>query len=144
MVIYYKSRYIEVNENILVVVYNDKNLKFSEYVYDLGDGSLMVIFDWEVIYYCYLMYGDFFVKVIIFSCCCNEILVVRVIVIVERFLEFLGNLILFYDFVLFFFVFIVVLSLNWGIDFKCNWNFSDGYLVEIDFVYYGLMYKMNY
>lgn len=82
MVIYYKSRYIEVNENILVVVYNDKNLKFSEYVYDFGDGSLMVIFDWEVIYYCYLMYGDFFVKVIIFSCCCNEILVVRVIVIV--------------------------------------------------------------
>ena len=67
MVIHHKSRYIEVNENISVAVHNDKNSKFSEYVYDLGDGSPTVTSDREAIHHRYSTYGDFSVKAIIFG-----------------------------------------------------------------------------
>ena len=144
MVIHHKSRYIEVNENISVAVHNDKNSKFSEYVYDLGDGSPTVTSDREAIHHRYSTYGDFSVKAIIFSRCRNETLVVRATVTVERPLELLGNLTLSYDPVSFPSVFIAVLSLNRGTDFKCNWNFSDGHLAETDFAHHGLMHKMNY
>lgn len=43
--VWYEEKYIEVNESVLVEVCNDKNLKFNEYKYDMGDGSLFVIID---------------------------------------------------------------------------------------------------
>lgn len=59
-------------------------------------------------------------------------------------MELFGNLILLCDFVLFLIFLLVVLILICGIDFKCYWNFSDGYVVEMKFVDYGLIYKLKW
>ena len=143
MVVHHKSKYIEVNENISVAVHNDKNSKFSEYKYDLGDGSPIVTTDRDVIHYRYSKYGDFSVSAIIFSRCRNETLVVRATVTVERPLELLGNLTLSCDPVPFPSTLTAVLTSNRGTDFKCYWNFSDDHVAETDFADQGLMHKLN-
>lgn len=140
----HKDKYIEVNENISIEIHNDKNSKFSEYKYDLGDGSPIITSDKELVHYRYSKHGVFAVEALIYSRCRNETLRVRATVTVERPLELLGNLTLSCDPVPFPTALAAVLTSNRGTDFKCLWNFSDGHVAETDFADHGLIHNLKH
>lgn len=140
----HKDKYIEVNEIVSVVVRNDKNLKFSEYKYDMGDGSPLVTTDQDFNYHRYSTHGDFAVEAIIYSRCRNVTLRVRATVTVEKPVEPLGNLTLSFDSVPFPASLSAVLTSNRGTDFKCYWNFSDGHVAETDFADHGLVHELKH
>ena len=144
LLVRHKGKYIEVYENISVEVHNDKNSKFSEYKYDLGDGRPIITTDQDLIYYHYSKPGVFSVVSIIYSRCRNETLRVSATVTVERPLELLGNLTLSCDPVPFPAPLTAVLVSNRGTDFKCHWNFSDGHVAETDFEDHGLRHNLKH
>lgn len=139
----HEEKYIEVNESVSVEVRNDKNLKFNEYKYDMGDGSPLVTTDQDFNYHNYSKHGDFVVQAIIYSRCRNETLRVRATVTVEKPVELLGNLTLSCDPVPFPTSLSAVLTSTRGTDFKCYWNFSDGHVVETKFADHGLIHKLK-
>ena len=144
MLVRHKDKYIEVNENISVEVHNDKGSKFSEYKYDLGDGSPIVTTDKDKIHHRYSKHGVFPVETKIYSRCRNETLRVTATVTVQKPLLLLGNLTLSCDPVPFPAALSAVLTSNRGNDFKCYWNFSDGYTAETDFTDHGLIHKLTH
>ena len=140
----HKDKYIEVNESVSVEVRNDKNLKFNEYKFNMGDDSPLVTTDHDFNYHHYSTHGDFVVEAIIYSRCRNETLRVRATVTVEKPVELLGNLTLSSDPIPFPASMSAVLTSTRGTDFKCYWNFSDGRVVETSFADHGLIHKLKH
>lgn len=140
----HKNKYIEVNENVTVVIFNDKNVKFSEYKYDLGDGRPVVTTDQDVIHHSYSKHGVFTVVAIIYSRCRNETLRVSALVSIEKPVQLLGNLTLSCDPVPFPAPLTAVLTSDRGTDFTCYWRFSDGHVAETDYVNQGLTHNLKY
>ena len=144
IVVRHKSKYIEVNENITIVISNEKNVTFSEYKYDLGDGSPVFTTDQDFIHHRYSKHGIFTVAAIIYSRCRNETLRVSTRVSIEKPVQLMGNLTLECDPVPFPAPFTAVLTSTQGTDFKCYWKFSDGHRAETDFAEHGLTHILKY
>ena len=144
IVVRHKNKYIEENETISIKVFNDKNITFSEYKYDLGDESPVVVTDQDLIRHKYSRYGVFIVVAMIYSRCRNETLHVSTFASVEKPVQLLGNLTLTSDPVTFPAPMSVLLITDRGTDFKCNWRFSDGHEAETDFVNQGLRHNLTY
>ena len=140
----HEDKYIEVNESVSVEIRNDKNLKFNEYKYDMGDGSPLVTTDHDVNNHSYSKHGQFVVQALIYSRCRNETLRVGANVTVEKPVELLGNLTLSCDPVPFPASLSAVLTSTRGTDFKCYWNFSDGHVAETNFADHGLIHKLKH
>ena len=139
----HEDKYIEVNESVLVEVRNDKDLKFNEYKYDMGDASPLVTTDQDFNYHNYSKHGDFVVQAIIYSRCRNETLRVRATVTVEKPVELLGNLTLSCDPVPFPSSLSAAMTSTRGTDFKCYWSFSDGHVAETNFADHGLIHTLK-
>lgn len=144
IVVRHKSKYVEVNETITIVVINDKNVSFSEYKYDLGDGSPIVITDQDTIHHKYSKHGVFSVGATIYSRCRNETLHISTSVSIEKPIVLLGNLTLVTEPVPFPSPLSAVLISDQGTDFKCYWNLGDGHQAETDFVNHGTKHNLTY
>ena len=144
IVVRHKSKYVEVNETITIVVINDKNVSFSEYKYDLGDGSPIVITDQDTIDHKYSKHGVFSVGATIYSRCMNETLHISTSVSIEKTVVLLGNLTLATEPVPFPSPLSAVLISDRGTDFKCYWNLGDGHQAETDFVNHGTKHNLTY
>ena len=140
----HKDKHIEVNDSVSVEIRNDKNLKFNEYTYDMGDGSPLVTTDHDFNYHRYSKHGEFVVEAFIYSRCRNETLRVKATVTIEKPVELLGNLTLSCDPVPFPASLSAVLTSTRGTDFKCYWNFSNGHVVGTDFADHGLIHKLKH
>lgn len=144
IVVRHKSKYVEVNETITIVVINDKNVSFSEYKYDLGDGSPIVITDQDTIHHKYSKHGVFSVGATIYSRCRNETLHISTSVSIEKPVVLLGNLSIATEPVPFPSPLSALLISDRGTDFKCYWNLGDGHQAETDFVNHGTKHNLTY
>lgn len=140
----HENKFIEVNENITIIVSNDKNVKFNEYRYDLGDGNPEFATNKDSIQHRYSKHGVFRVVTIIYSRCRNETLRVNASVTVEKPVQLLGNLTLSCNPVPFPSPLSALLTSHKGTDFKCYWKFSDGHQAETTFTEQGLKHNLNY
>ena len=140
----HENKFIEVNETITIIVSNDKNIMFSEYKYNLGDGNLELATDKDSIQYSYSKHGVFRVVAIIYSQCRNETLRVNTRVTVEKPVQLLGNLTLSCDPVPFPSPLSALLTSNEGTDYECHWKFSNGHQAETNFIEQGLKHNLTY